>query len=229
MTTEPMQDEVMPVVQQAQEITVTNEATETIAGEILTVVKSLLKKVEEKFGPAVSAAHKAHKEAVAVKKSYEDPLKKAEKQIKAAIRGYRIMLEQARLKKQHEAEAEARRIAEEERKAKAAAEAAAGDKARAAVTMNLPVKPKPVPVVKSTPAPKGFHTRANWKARVVDIKALCAAVAEGKAAECCIEPNMKVLNSAARTQREDIRIPGVEAYDDTLVASSSSDITVTEF
>jgi len=230
MTQESIKNEVMPVVQQAKELQVTDSATEQTAAEILKVIKSLLKKVQEQFGPAVEAAHKAHKEALAVKKGFEDPLKKAEKQVKASIGSYRARLEAEAAAERQRLEEEARKKAEEERKKEAETLRKAGEAAAAAVKMHTPVNVEPVKPVVLPPKPQGFHTRANWKAKVVDIKSLCHAVSCGVVSTDAVLPNMPVLNALARQDKGKMCVPGVLPYNDAIVSSSGSkDISVTEF
>ena len=225
-----IEQEVMPVVQQAKDIQVIDAPSEVMAGEVLSVVKALMNKVQEQFGPAVEAAHKSHKEALAVKKRFEDPLKAAELSIKRAIGGYRAKLQAEADAERRRLEAIARKEAEEARRKEVEALRKAGEASAAAVKMHIPVVVKPVAQVVLPPKPKGFHTRANWKARVVDSMALCKAVANGTAPIAAVEPSMTVLNTYAREMKEKFNIPGVEAYNDSVVSSTGSrDVEITEF
>ena len=225
-----IEQEVMPVVQQAKNIQVVDQPSETAAGEVLSVVKALLNKVQEQFGPAVEAAHKSHKEALAVKKRFEDPLKAAELSIKRAIGGYRAKLQAEADAERRRLEAIARKEAEEARRKEVEALRKAGEASAAAVKMHIPVVVKPVAQVALPPKPKGFHTRDNWKARVTDLMELVQSIADGSASIEYIEPNMQMLNSRARALKDKLRISGVEAYNDSVVSSTGSkDIEITEF
>ena len=54
--------------------------------------------------------------------------------------------------------------------------------------------------------------REVWSAEVTDIKALCRAVADGKASTECVMANMPVLNRMASALKATMNIPGVRAY-----------------
>jgi hypothetical protein len=51
-----------------------------------------------------------------------------------------------------------------------------------------------------------------WGAEVRDIKALCRAIAEGKASPNLVTPNMPALNKLATALKETMNVPGVRPY-----------------
>src|SRR5262249_33678901 len=85
----------------ASRIVIKNDQGYVEAGEFLLTVKGLLKEVEDTFEPIIKAAHKAHKEAVAQKRKFSDPLEEAERLVKAKIG---MWVEQQRLAAQREEE-----------------------------------------------------------------------------------------------------------------------------
>jgi hypothetical protein len=102
--------------------------------------------------------------------------------------------------------AEARRI--EDEKARLAREEAALN-GTGEITVPLETAPSPPPVPERTRTDMGtMYGRDNWKARVVDFKALPD---EYKL------PNEPLLNTYARTHKGEGSIPGVEFYDDRIV------------
>lgn len=87
---------------------------------------------------------------------------------------------------------------------------ATGDLGKAAdlreSAQTVQVAPKAVEV----PIAPDVSTRKVWYAEVIDLKALCKAVAEGAAAPESVEPNMPFLNTVARQMKErGSNIPGV--------------------
>lgn len=93
----------------AKRIIVHDGKTLTIANDFLLSIKLLMKEVANTFNPIIQKAHAAHKEAVAQKKRYEEPLTDAERTIKIHIGSY--LEDEA--KKEREAEEKARKIEEE--------------------------------------------------------------------------------------------------------------------
>lgn len=76
-----------------------------------------------------------------------------------------------------------------------------------------PIYVAPVVVPKSVPKMAGGPVyREVWAAEVVDIKALCMAVATGKASTECVSGNMVALNRMAVALKGTLNIPGVRAY-----------------
>lgn len=63
----------------------------------------------------------------------------------------------------------------------------------------------------TVPAVKGVAVRKAWRAEVVDVKALCAAVAAGTVPTIAVEGNMVFLNEQARSLEEHFNIPGCRA------------------
>lgn len=113
--------------EQANSIIIHNPETLKIANDFLLAVKKMLKEIGDAFGPIIEKAHKAHKEALAQRKKYEEPLLKAERAVKQQIGVYVRKQEEIRreaerkakeaeadrLRKQAEIEAEAQRFENE--------------------------------------------------------------------------------------------------------------------
>ncbi len=58
---------------------------------------------------------------------------------------------------------------------------------------------------------KGLGISTRWGARVFSIKDLCRAVADGKAPENFVLPNMPALNARAKSDQTGMNVPGVRA------------------
>jgi len=60
--------------------------------------------------------------------------------------------------------------------------------------------------------------RDNWKARVTDIKKLCKAIGAGKVPVTYVQPDQSALDARAKSDRNTLNIPGVEAYNDPIIS-----------
>jgi len=92
------------IVRKAVKIQVTDQKTLSVAETILVQVKDIIKGVTDYFEDPIAKAHAAHKAILAKKNEALDPLLKAEKFLKSAVRDYLVEEERKR------------RAAEEQRK-----------------------------------------------------------------------------------------------------------------
>ena len=154
---------------QAAMLTVKDDASFTVGGEMLLEIKKRAKLVEERFAEPVSAANKAHKALTALRDSVLAPFRSAETTIKGKLGTYQAEVEQARrieaerLRKQAEAQAEADRIQ------KAQDLMDKGDLKACEQTLNAPIAPVAIKVVTPEP-PKvaGLSFREEWDFEIVD-------------------------------------------------------------
>lgn len=234
------------VVEMAKGIEITdNETYQEAVDFVRERIKPLRKEIDATFDPLISDANKAHKNLIAEKKRHEQPLVDAEGMAKTAISSYkreqerkreeaeRKRREEERRRQQEEEEnrrVEQARKDEEAKKLREAEEAeAAGNEEEAEKILDqVPLAPETPPIPPPTspstyvpPVPKadGVSVRKRWSAKVVDIKALCAAVAKAEAPTSFVEGNMTILNAVARGDKERFSVPGVEAVskDDTAI------------
>ena len=155
-----------------------------------------------------------------IRRAEEERLRKIEEERIAAER----KAEQERLEAERKAEEDrllAEAVAAEARGDKETAEAltAAAEESNEqikevdAAIAQEPIYVPPVVVPKSVPKMAGGPVyREVWSADVVDIKALCMAVATGKASTECVSGNMVALNRMAVALKGTMNIPGVRAY-----------------
>lgn len=92
------------IIRRAVKIQVTDQKTLSVAETILVQVKDIIKGVTDYFEDPIAKAHAAHKAILAKKNEALDPLLKAEKFLKNAVRDYLVEEERKR------------RAAEEQRK-----------------------------------------------------------------------------------------------------------------
>jgi len=210
--TNEVETKALTIVDQAKAVVVKDAESYTAAGVMWKTIKDMMKEVSDTFDPIIEQAHKAHKKALEQKAKYYSPLDQASRNVKKLMSDYDE--EQRRI-----AEAEARRLQEiarkeeEERRLQEAILAEeAGEKEEAAAILEEPVYVPPVQVQKATPKLQGGPVyREVWSARVTDIRALCRAVADGKASPECVMGNMPTLNRMATALKATMQIPGVVA------------------
>jgi anion-transporting ArsA/GET3 family ATPase len=214
-----VEDKAVSIIEQAKAVRITDTGSYAAAGILWKAIGEMIKEVKDTFDPICEAAFRAHKAATAKRAKYLDPLQAAYKRVKALMADYDAEQERLRLEEQRRLEEEARK-AEEERllaEAIAAEEAAKAngatqEEAQAEQIISQPVYVPPVLVPKATPKMQGGPVfREIWSAQITDMKALCRAVADGKASPECVIGNMPVLNRMAGALKSTLNIPGVRA------------------
>lgn len=70
------------------------------------------------------------------------------------------------------------------------------------------------PASTATPAAKGTSVRTTFKARVIDKPAFIRAVADTPQFEALLDVNESGLNAMARSLKTNLRIPGIEVYEE---------------
>lgn len=217
-TTE-VETKALTLVEQAGMVKIEDAKSYEVAGFLWKTIGEVMKEVSDTFDPLIEAAHRNHKLALEKKAKFYSPLDKAKRDIKGLMSDYeaekeRIRREeQKRLEEIAKKEEEERRLleaieAEEQAKANGATPQEAAQEAEA--VLQEPVYVAPVVLPKETPKVKGLSFREVWSAEVFDIKALCAAVAYGKASPECVTGNMPVLNKMAMALKKTMNVPGVK-------------------
>lgn len=206
--------------ERAQGIAIRDQVSYQTAANLLLDIAALKKEIVSHHEPIKKAAFEAHRAAVAAEKRLLDPLQQAETILKRGIGAWEMEQERIRLEEQRRAEEETQRAEEQlrlEMAAQAEDEGAPPEVAEQILQTPLPI-PKPV-VAPTFNRVAGVSTRQNWRAEVTDIRALCKAVAEGRASVQFVQPNLPALNQVARAMKETFNIPGCRAVPDTTVAA----------
>jgi hypothetical protein len=189
------------------------------ANDSLKIIKGMKAQVNDRLGPAVEAAHKAHKTLTSLRADLLEPFDKAEKAIKVACSNYVVAVQREAEKKRLAAEAEARKQAEEGRIARAEQLEKQGRTAEAHAEIAAPiVVAPPEPVAPPVAIPKGMVPRETWSARVDSLLALVQYVAANPSYIGLLEANQSALNDMARGLKGSMAIPGVVAVSSTSVA-----------
>jgi len=181
-----------------------------------------------KFLDPLTTAQKQVKQLMSNYAAERERIRKAEEDRLRKIEEERITEE--RRKEQERLEAE-RKVEEDRLLAEAIAAEERGDKETAEILTeaaattsgnfrqeSAALAQEPIyvpPVVVPTEVPKregGPVYREVWAAEVVDIKALCMAVATGKASTEYVTGNMVALNRMAVALKGTMNVPGVKSY-----------------
>lgn len=219
--TDQVEQKALTIVDQAKAVQVVDSESYVKAGDMWKALGDMIAEVKATFDPICDAAHKAHKAATAKRASYLDPLTDAQKAVKKLMSDYDQEQDRIRQEEQRRLEEEARKAEEERRlqeaimaeeEAKASGATKEEAEQEAAAILEEPVTVAPVIVPKATPKLQGGPVyREVWSARVTDIRALCRAVADGRASTECVMGNMPVLNKMAVALKQTMQIPGVVA------------------
>lgn len=189
------------------------------ANDSLKIIKGMKAQVNDRLGPAVDAAHKAHKTLTTLRAELLAPFDQAEVKIKGTCASYITMVQREAERKRLAAEAEARKQAEEEALARAEQLQKQGRTAEAHAEIAAPVVvAPPEPVAPPVAIPKGMVPRETWSARVDSPLALVQFVAANPSYIGLLEPNQSALNDLARGLKGKMAIPGVVAVPSTSVA-----------
>lgn len=172
----------------------------------------------QKSVKALMSAYDAEQERI--RKAEEDRLRKiAEDEEKERRRAEQERLEAERKAEEDRLLAEAQAAKDRgdnetaELLTNAAVETSEAIKEQSAAIAQEPIYVAPIVVPKTTPKMAGGPVyREVWAAEVTDIKALCLAVATGKASPECVTGNMVTLNRMAVALKGTMNIPGVKAY-----------------
>lgn len=201
--------------QQATALVIRDAADLERAVELARSVKDLRAEAEATVRPAIDAAHKAHKAALAVLARIDDPLKAAEATLKAKIGEYQREVEAAAAREAERQRQEAQKRRDEEVEAEVEAAEAQGASAVevAAIIEQSERIPVVAPVAYAPPKPAGMSIPRTFQAQITDPLALIRWVGEHPNYLNLVEPNQSKLNMLARAQGANLCIPGVRVVE----------------
>lgn len=210
-------------IQQAEIRQITTPAQYQVAGDVLKHIKGLLSEVDDTFKPIIQKAHAAHKEAVAQKKRIEEPLLRAEMNVKLRITAYVGEEDRKRREEDNRLKLDALREAFVVRNDEIADLIEQG---RDEAALELSETEVAVPVVTAVELNRptvveGVSIRKVWSAEVTDKMVLVKAVAQGLVPLSALEANMVFLNQQARSLKGEMKWPGVEAVERDSVSARS--------
>lgn len=236
---EKMWSKVEGLVAIAEALVIETDEQYQMGANFVTSLAPLEKEVTGTFAEPKHQSDQAHKFIVSIERKHMGPIQEAKqiangkledfhtrrenerREAERKAREQREREERERAKREEEAGAEKKRKEEEALKLAEEAEAAGKpEEAEKIVEEAASVpEPEPEPIPEPAPAPiippkaqaEGIRTRMDWYAEVTDLTALIRAVLQGQVSQSVIEPNMKALNSMAKSHKESLRVPGVQA------------------
>jgi hypothetical protein len=222
-TEEIIKQEALTVVEQAKAIVIRDQESYNHACSLLLEqIKPFRKRWLEYWAAVKNPAWAAYQ---AIQKKFTEgdkPLEEAERQVKAEINRWNEEQEKIRQELQRKAEEEARQAEEEERlRIATMAEESGATEEEVNAIVDTPVTAVAPPVPATYQKASGIGTRENWKARVTDLRKLCAAIAKGTVPPTYVLPNESVLNARAKADRGTMNIPGVVPYNDPIISGRS--------
>jgi hypothetical protein len=204
------------LVERARAIEVIDQVSYDMAVACLRDVIEREVVIIEHHKPIKEAAYKAHREACNAEKRLLDPVQEAKSILRRSIAGWEAEQERIRRDEERKAAAAAAREEEEMRLAMALEAGELGASEETIDLIAMTELPLPRPVVPPTfRRAAGISTRVTYRAEVLDIKAVCRAVADGKLSPEYVQPNQAALNRRAAAEKESLNIPGVRIVRDT--------------
>lgn len=218
-----IKQEALTIVEQAKVVSIKDQPSyDDACSLLLQQIKPFRKRWAEYWDEVKKPAYAAYKAVLDKFNEGDKPLELAERQVKTEIAKWDAEQERIRQELQRKAEEQARKVEEEERLriATLAEESGATDDEVTAI-IDAPVIAVAAPVEPTYLRASGVSSRENWKARVVDVKKLCAAIAKGTVPITYVLPNESVLNARAKADKATLNIPGVVAYNDPIISGRS--------
>lgn len=220
---EEIKQEALTVVEQAKAIVISDQSSyDQACSLLLDQIKPFRKRWLAYWSELKNPAWAAYQ---AIQKKFTEgdhPLELAECQVKDEIRRWDDAQEKIRQELQRKAEEDARKAEVEERlRIAAMAEESGATEEEVNAIVDTPVTAVAPPVERTYQKASGIGMRENWKARVTDMKKLCAAIAKGTVPVSYVMPNESVLNARAKADRGTMNIPGVVPYNDPVISGRS--------
>lgn len=202
------------LMQLAHELAVTDKGTHEQGLTLLKDLAGAEKRVVELFKEPKNSAHRLHKFLTGLEGAALRPIQDARAEVSKKVTEFEAE-EKRRADEEAKKKAEAARKAEEDRKLREAEEAAkSGDKQLADEILEEPIETPVIPAAPELAKVDGVVTTSRWKAEVVDPLALVKFIAANPQWIHLVEPVMPQLNSLARAQRQNLKLPGVRAVEE---------------
>jgi len=215
--------EISPKVASANALQIKSSQDSLGAQEVLKEIKTVAKRVYEKFHAPVESAHAAWKAAKDLENFFMGPFEEAEAIIKRKVVTFQQEIE--RVQREEANRIEAKRLQEErvrkeelERQAKAAEAKGNAEKAKAlrdnAEAYVAPVTFVPPPTAQAS----GTAFKKTWKAEVTDLPALLKSISEGRAPLGIVSINEGALNAYAKAVKGTMPVPGLKFFEESGMA-----------
>lgn len=202
-----IETEVQNFTENTPAIVVNNQVDVSKATAVIKGIKRLMDKVKESYDPFIDKAHAAHKEAIAQRDKYLDPLKEQKKKYESAITDYTKRMESEQRERERITNEELAKIAAKEKQDLLDKASTANEWDKECLEEKAAeIKPITVDVQKKVVEQDGLVIRKTWKARVINLDALPREY-------MLIDQTM--LNVSAKNEAIRVKgIPGVQFYQD---------------
>jgi hypothetical protein len=169
--TKKIEKESSSIVTQAKAITVKDEESYRKGSDVIDAGNAILKQVNDTFDPLVSNAHKLHKDLLATKKQFTDPIESALRAIKRQMSDWQMQLERDRKAKEAELAEQARKEALEQAQREALVLEGQGEAEAADEVIQTAIEaPAPAITLPSFQSSDfGRTTRSVWKWKITDV------------------------------------------------------------
>lgn len=194
----------------AQTYVIDGEDMLEAAGQDLAAVRAAAKELEDRRLLITRPIDQAKAQVMALFEPAKKRLQQADNLLTNAIRNYRAKVEQERRLAEARAEEAARK--EREKLERQAAQLEQKGKAEKAAALRDVAATVPTAVVLPEAGKmSALTTRGTWKAEITDKVELIKYIAANPQWAYLLEPDMAKLNGLARTQKENLALPGVKA------------------
>lgn len=207
-----IENNLVEINNQALTLKITDNGTYSQAGTVLLAYKDLEKQIKNYFKPIKETAHKTWKQICDKENTELEKLKEGINHLSIEMANWNVEQEKIRKAEEERLHQEALKREEEERLQAAIQADTEGNKEEAQAILNEPVFVPPPIVPKSVPKQEGLAMRETWTFRVVDVKALVKAVADGSVPLMAVMPNTTFLGQQARALKGTAKYNGVEFY-----------------
>jgi hypothetical protein len=219
-TEQEIKQEALTVVEQAKAIVIRDQTSyDHACSLLLDQIKPFRKRWLAYWSELKNPAWAAYQ---AIQKKFAEgdkPLEEAERQVKNEIARWDAEQKRIQEERQREAEEVARQAEEEERlRIATMAEESGATEEEVSAIVDSPVLAVAPPVAPTYQKASGIGTRENWKARVTDLKKLCAAIAKGTVPVTYVQPNQSALDARAKADKSTMAIPGVVPYNEPVIS-----------
>jgi hypothetical protein len=207
-------------LREAENYSITTPVMAEAAAEDLRKIKALSKELEENRKAITKPLDDEKAGIMDFYRPAQTFLGDAEVLLKRKLMNYQADQERIRREAQAKAEAEARK--ERERLEKQAQKAEASGKAEQAEALRENATLVSTNVVQEAPKLTGIATRTIWRGRVIDKHALVSAALSRPDIMALIVIDESALNKLATALKDNLNIPGAEAYSDTQMSAKAA-------
>lgn len=199
-------------VNEANQITITDQTSYKAAADWLRLIVTLKKEVETTFGQPKKKASEAHKSICAAEKKHLEPLAKAELIVKSKMSLWYAEQERKAKEEKIRLEAELKKREEENKILEAVALEEAGKTEEAQAVISQPVQVAPVKV-QVTEKVEGISFRENWTFEITDKNTIPREY---------MIPDEKKIGALVKALKGETNIPGIRVYSEKIASVRSA-------